>query len=54
MERLRERERSASTSGGRREIFDDFAAAWEPADELTESQHLLLDTAQPLESISRS
>lgn len=50
MERLRERERSASTSDGRREIFDDFAAAWEPADELSQSHHLVLNTALPLES----
>ncbi|MEO1084075.1 MAG: AAA family ATPase [Acidobacteriota bacterium] len=50
MERLRERERWASTSDGRREIFDDFAAAWEPADELDPAHYLPLDTALPLES----
>ena len=50
MERLRERERSASTSDGRREIFDEFAAAWETTDELPASQHLVLDTALSLEA----
>ena len=47
--RLMKRAKSAGTSDGRLEIFDDFVAAWEPTYELAESEHLILDTALPIE-----
>jgi len=49
-ERLRERAKHASVSDGRLEIFDDFVASWEPVDELSAHEHLVVDTAQPLET----
>jgi aminoglycoside phosphotransferase family enzyme/predicted kinase len=48
MERLRTRADGASASDGRAEIYDAFAASFEPASELTPATHLSLDTAQPL------
>ncbi len=48
--RLRERARSASTSDGRLEIFDDFVASWEPTDEMPEARRMELDTTRPVES----
>lgn len=47
-ERLRQREQETGVSDGRLEIFDDFAARWEPVEELPESEHLVLDTSRPL------
>lgn len=47
--RLEERAKSASVSDGRLEIFDDFVASWETVDELNPDEHLVLDTARPLE-----
>ncbi len=47
--RLRQRARGASVSDGRLEIFDDFVARWEPVDELLPAEHLVLDTARPLD-----
>jgi hypothetical protein len=44
MERLRERAKSRSVSDGRAEIYDDFAARWEPVTELTADEWLQLDT----------
>jgi hypothetical protein len=32
----------------RLEVFDDFARSWEPVDELDPSEHLVVDTDQPL------
>ncbi len=48
-ERLRRRALSANVSDGRLEILDDFAARWQPADELPEFSHLVLDTSRPVE-----
>ena len=47
-ERLRRRERETSVSDGRLEIFDEFVASWEPVDELSAKEHLLVDTSRPL------
>jgi len=47
--RLRERAKHVSVSDGRLEIFDDFVAKWESIDELTADQHVVLDTARPVE-----
>ncbi len=47
-QRLRDRERRQSVSDGRLEIFDEFVARWQPVDELPASEHLVLDTSQPL------
>ncbi len=44
LERLRARAKEASVSDGRLEIFDDFVARWEPADELREDERLVIDT----------
>ena len=49
MERLARRAREPSVSDGRAEIYDEFAACFEPADELSDREHLVLDTEQPLE-----
>jgi predicted kinase len=46
--RLREREETRTVSDGRTEIFQDFARSWEPVDELDPSEHLVLDTSEPL------
>jgi len=47
--RLRERAKHASVSDGRLEIFDDFVAKWETIDELGPDEHVVLDTAAPVE-----
>jgi aminoglycoside phosphotransferase family enzyme/predicted kinase len=47
--RLEARAGSPSQSDGRPEIFDDFAARFEPVDELPAGEHVKLDTARPLE-----
>jgi hypothetical protein len=47
--RRRLRRREGGVSDGRLEIFDDFLASWQPVEELPEDEHLVLDTAQPLE-----
>ncbi len=49
-DRLRERAKRASVSDGRLEIFDDFVAKWENIDEFPEHEHLVLDTAKPVET----
>ncbi|MEM9460424.1 MAG: AAA family ATPase [Myxococcota bacterium] len=47
--RLRERAKHASVSDGRLEIFDDFVARWEPIDEFSREEHVILDTSRPIE-----
>jgi len=47
-ERLREREKKRTVSDGRTEVFDDFKRSWEPADELDSSEHVVLDTSEPV------
>ena len=47
--RLRERAKQASVSDGRLEIFDDFVARWEPIEEFTSEEHVILDTSRPIE-----
>jgi hypothetical protein len=47
-ERLREREKTRTVSDGRIEVFDDFAQSWEPVDELEPSEHVVLDTSEPV------
>jgi hypothetical protein len=49
--RLRERERSPSVSDGRLQVFDDFARSFEPVTELDRSEHLAVDTREPVEAI---
>lgn len=48
MVRLAARERARGISDGRRAIFDDFAARWEPVTELPHEEHVVLDTSRPL------
>lgn len=48
MERLARRAHEASVSDGRAEIFDAFAARFEPASELSRYEHAVLDTSAPL------
>ncbi|RME23876.1 MAG: hypothetical protein D6798_12575, partial [Deltaproteobacteria bacterium] len=51
MARLEEREhRTDVVSDGNRAIYDDFAARWEPMDELAPGEHIVLDTRQPVEA----
>lgn len=45
IERLRRREREASVSDGRIEIFDDFCAQFEAINELRPGEHLVVDTS---------
>jgi predicted kinase len=47
-ERLVRREKETSVSDGRLAIFDAFCARVEPAVELAEAQHLVVDTERPL------
>ncbi len=49
-ERLAERARGESVSDGRLEIFDQFAASWQPVDELPEAEYSIADTTKPLEA----
>jgi aminoglycoside phosphotransferase family enzyme/predicted kinase len=48
-ERLAGRARTATPSDGRLAIFDDFAARFEPVNELAEGEHVVLDTTRPVE-----
>ncbi len=48
-ERLHHRAAHPGVSDGRLEILDDFAAQWEPTDELEATALQVLDTSQPLE-----
>lgn len=47
-ERLRRRTREAGVSDAREDLLDDFVARWEPVDELTESEHVILDTSESM------
>ncbi len=47
--RLEVRAQQRSVSDGRIEIFDDFVASWEGVTELPADEHLVLDTARPIE-----
>jgi predicted kinase len=47
--RLAERERQGSVSDGRRAIFDDFCARYEPAFGLAPAEHLAIDTTRPFD-----
>lgn len=49
MARLSEREQEATTSDGRRAIYDDFAASYEPVGPLSGARRLRVDTRQALE-----
>jgi aminoglycoside phosphotransferase family enzyme/predicted kinase len=57
-ERLRERQKERSVSDGRLEVFNDFARSWEPVDELSPSEHVVLDTrssvAENLATLART
>ena len=48
--RLAERDKQRGVSDGRTDIFADFVKKWERVDELSPEQHLVLDTAESLES----
>ncbi len=48
-ERLRQRESKPGVSDGRLEIFEQFLASWEPADEVPDSRRIILDTTRPIE-----
>jgi hypothetical protein len=48
--RLQQRETERGVSDGRLEIFDDFCSRFEPIADLADTEHLVLDTAQTLES----
>ena len=49
LERLRQRAQSPSVSDGRREIYQEFASRWEPAEEIPCGKKLVLDTSRPWE-----
>ena len=52
-ERLRRRAREAGVSDGRLEILDEFLSGWEPVDELSETEHLVLDTTGDADAVLR-
>jgi hypothetical protein len=47
--RLRARERELSVSDGRLAIFDSFCARVEPVKELSDDEHVVVDTTRPIE-----
>ena len=47
-ERLKRRTLESGVSDARADLFDDFVARWEPVEELTDSEHLILDTSEPI------
>ncbi|HEU5479337.1 MAG TPA: AAA family ATPase, partial [Candidatus Tumulicola sp.] len=47
--RLASREQGPSVSDGRRAIFDDFVAHYEPVSEMRPAQHAVVDTTKPLD-----
>jgi aminoglycoside phosphotransferase family enzyme/predicted kinase len=47
--RLSERERTVTVSDGRLAIFDAFRASFEPVDELSPTEHIVIDTTRPLD-----
>jgi uncharacterized protein len=48
-QRLELRSRAPTPSDGRLAIFDEFAARFEPVDELAPTEHVALDTTRPTE-----
>ncbi|MEM7354852.1 MAG: AAA family ATPase [Acidobacteriota bacterium] len=48
-ERLRQRAEQPGVSDGRLEILADFAARWQPVEELAEGEVQIVDTTQPIE-----
>ncbi|MDD9943460.1 MAG: AAA family ATPase [Myxococcales bacterium] len=46
-QRLARRELGPSVSDGRLALLEDLKRAWEPVDELSDREHLLIDTTQP-------
>jgi aminoglycoside phosphotransferase family enzyme/predicted kinase len=48
--RDRLRGRKGGVSDGRLEVFDDFVRKWEPITELDASEHVVVDTARPIEA----
>jgi predicted kinase len=49
-ERLGRRTSDVGASDAREDMFDDFVAKWEPVEELAESEHVILDTSEPIET----
>jgi predicted kinase len=49
--RLERRERETGVSDGRLEIFDEFSAKFRAMNELSHSEHITVDTRQPLEML---
>jgi aminoglycoside phosphotransferase family enzyme/predicted kinase len=49
-QRLERRERESGVSDARLPIFEDFCARFEPPDELSADERLVLDTGQPLDT----
>jgi hypothetical protein len=49
-ERLNRRTLESGVSDARADLFDDFVARWEPVDELSEAEHVILDTSEPIEA----
>lgn len=55
LQRLERRARDPdAVSDGRVEIWDDFAERFEPVDELSEEEHLIIDTERPLGEVLTS
>lgn len=48
-DRLRRRDLAPSVSDGRESMFEEFLAAWEPADEMHPAEYAVLDTSCPIE-----
>jgi predicted kinase len=48
-ERLRQRAQGPGWSDGREEILEDFMRKWEPAEELGSGEHVVVDTAAPID-----
>jgi aminoglycoside phosphotransferase family enzyme/predicted kinase len=48
-QRLQRRESTSGVSDARLPLFDDFCARYEPVDELPRGEHVVVNTAQPLE-----
>ena len=49
-ERLGRRTLKAGVSDARADLFDDFVARWDPVEEFTDSEHVILDTSEPMEA----
>ena len=48
-QRLEQRAHTSTPSDGRTAIFDAFAARFEPIEELSPAEHIVLDTTRPLD-----